>query len=193
MTVLRKRVKAGFAVVVPDFVSTTRTVGGSRDEKWSQLEAAKTDVQDFGSEVVVIELPCKVNHSNSAVLLQIDGASAALRYFWILSKENCLHDEALKRCTPRTYLSVDSCEAPQRMSYTSFFFQLSPWPPDCLCSGESYTTAQGTNKNFKSHSVRTQQSQTEGRFFFFMSCFLEAAWVPDGATDTMQPQSFPLV
>lgn len=44
------------------------------------------------------------------------------RYFWILSKENCLHDEALKRCTPRTYLGVDSCEAPQRMSYTAFFF-----------------------------------------------------------------------
>lgn len=99
-----------------------RTVGGSWDEKLSQLEAAKTDVQDFGSEVVVIELPCKVKHSNSAVLFQIDGASAAPRYFWILSKENCLHDEALKRCTPRTYLSVDSCEAPQRMSYTVFFF-----------------------------------------------------------------------
>lgn len=51
------------------------------------------------------------------------------------------------------------------------FFQLLQWPSDCLCSGESYTTAKGTNKNFKSHPVGTQQSQTEGRFFFYVLFF----------------------
>lgn len=116
-----------------------------------------------------------------------------MRYFRNGSEENCLH-EALKRCSLGTHLRTDSCGAPLTRSCTIFFpFQLSQWPPDCLCWGESYTTAKGTNKGFKSHPVGNQQSLTEGRFyFFFLCCFFRGSVSPRRRHSHNAASKFPI-
>lgn len=126
-------------------------------------------------EVVAIELPSKVNHSNYTVLLRSDGASATLRYFRNGSKENGLHDEALKRCIPGTYLRMDSCGAPQRMSYTFFF------PSNChtglltVCA-EARVTPQpeGQTRIVKVPLLEPNNPRLRA-VFFCLGFFLEAA------------------
>lgn len=179
-----KRVKAGFAV---GFVSTTSRVGGSWDEKWFQLEAAKTDVQDFGSEVAAIELPCKVKHNNSTtVLSQIDGTSA--RYFWILPQKKTASMTRPWKDVPAEAISAWTAARLHREWVTPLFFFF-----NChsglltVCAGVRVPPQlKGQTRILKVTLLEPNNPRLRADFFFF----LEAAWVPGSATHTMQPHSF---